>query len=329
MTDPAAAGPLLRVRDLNVWFDLPGGESHVVRDVSFRLDRGERLGLVGESGCGKTTALLALMGLLPPNASISGQVLLGGADLLCDGEQSVAPHRWRDVAMVFQGAMNAFSPVHRIGPQIVEPMQFHGTERGRAARDRARELLELVGIPKQRFDSYPHELSGGQRQRAAIAMALACGPKLLLADEPTTALDVIIQAQVLDLLVNLSEQLGLALVLVTHDLPLVAGVCHRTAVMYAGQIAELGGSGQLVTDPQHPYTRMLFAATPDLDVAHPIESIPGTPPPLDQSWPGCAFAPRCDVVLPGCRDRAPALAALGPARSVRCIRPGARPGSRA
>ena len=316
--------PLLEVTELNVWFDVPDGQAHAVRDVSFSLGRGERLGLVGESGCGKTTALLALMGLLPPNAVLSGRVLLDGADLLVRGEDSVMPHRWRDVAMVFQGAMNAFSPVHRIGAQIVEPMQLHGTHRGAVAKARARELLELVGIPAARFESYPHELSGGQRQRAAIAMALACQPKLLLADEPTTALDVIVQAQVLDLLARLSDQLGLAVLLVTHDLPLVSGLCHRTAVMYAGQIAEIGAAAQVVRDPQHPYTRMLFAATPEIAGEGPVLSIPGNPPRLDLPFTGCAFAPRCDVVQEQCRGDEPALQPAG-GRSVRCLRPGVRP----
>jgi peptide/nickel transport system ATP-binding protein len=317
--------PLLEVTELNVWFDVPDGQAHAVRDVSFSLGRGERMGLVGESGCGKTTALLALMGLLPPNAELSGRVLLDGADLLVRGEESVAPHRWRDVAMVFQGAMNAFSPVHRVGAQIVEPMQLHGTHRGVAAKARARELLELVGIPAARFDSYPHELSGGQRQRAAIAMALACQPKLLLADEPTTALDVIVQAQVLDLMARLSDQLGLAVLLVTHDLPLVSGLCHRTAVMYAGQIAEVGTAAQVVRDPQHPYTRMLFAATPEIAGEGPVQSIPGNPPRLDLPFTGCAFAPRCDVVQEQCRGDEPALRSAGSGRSVRCLRPGQRP----
>ena len=316
---------MLEVTDLNVWFDLPDGQAHAVRDVSFSLARGERMGLVGESGCGKTTALLALMGLLPPTAVLSGRVLLDGDDLLVAGEVSVAPHRWRDVAMVFQGAMNAFSPVHRIGAQIVEPMELHGTHRGAAAKARARELLELVGIPAVRCDSYPHQLSGGQRQRAAIAMALACQPKLLLADEPTTALDVIVQAQVLDLMARLSDQLGLAVLLVTHDLPLVSGLCHRTAVMYAGQIAELGTSSEVVRDPLHPYTRMLFAATPEIDGDGPVQSIPGNPPRLDLPFTGCAFAPRCDVVQDRCRDDEPRLGSPGAGRSVRCLRPGERP----
>jgi peptide/nickel transport system ATP-binding protein len=320
MTDP-----LLSIDQLSVWFEVPGGEVHAVRDVSFDLGRGERIGLVGESGCGKTTAMLAMMGLLPPNAAVSGAVRIDGVDMLAKGEESVAPHRWRDVAMVFQGAMNAFNPVRKVGPQLVEPMELHGIRKGKAARARAQELLELVGLPAQRFDAFPHQLSGGQRQRAAIAMALTCDPKVLLADEPTTALDVIVQAQVLDLLADLSDQLGLAVVLVTHDLPLVAGLCHRTVVMYAGQVAELGASNELVSAPMHPYTRMLFAATPEIDGEGAIISIPGTPPRLDRRLDGCVFAGRCDVVSDECRLQTPSLIDVGPGRVARCIRPGARP----
>ena len=299
---------MLEVEDLHVWFDLPRhGELHAVQGVSFALAPGERLGLVGESGCGKTTSILALMGLLPPTASVSGRVLLGGKDILARGERSVAPHRWREIAMVFQGAMNAFNPVRRIGDQIAEPMRLHGTARGRAARVRARELLEQVGIPASRADRYPHELSGGMRQRAAIAMALACEPKVLLADEPTTALDVMVQAQVLDLLVGICEQSGTALVLVTHDLPIVAQICNRAAVMYAGEIAELGRVDDLIDNPRHPYTRLLFAATPTLDDDQDLVSIAGTPPRLDHPIEGCPFAPRCDVVIARCAGEHPAL----------------------
>jgi oligopeptide/dipeptide ABC transporter ATP-binding protein len=265
------------------------------------------------------------MGLLPPNASVSGRVMIDGVDVLARGEESVAPHRWRDVAMVFQGAMNAFNPVWRIGPQLVEPMELHGVARGRVARARACELLELVGLPAHRFDAFPHQLSGGQRQRAAIALALTCDPKVLLADEPTTALDVIVQAQVLDLLTRLTEELELSIVLVTHDLPLVAGMCHRTVVMYAGQVAEVGPSLEVVASPQHPYTRMLYAATPEIDGEGAIMSIPGSPPRLDVVFPGCAFADRCDVVTEECRDHPPKQVWLAGDRLARCIRPGARP----
>jgi len=316
---------LLAVERLNVWFEVGGGEVHPVRDVSFTLARGQRLGLVGESGCGKTTALLALMGLLPPNASVAGRVLLDGDDLLAAGEASVMPHRWRDVAMVFQGAMNAFNPVQRIGPQLVEPMELHGVAKGADARARARDLLGLVGLPTHRFDAFPHELSGGQRQRAAIAMALSCEPKVLLADEPTTALDVIVQAQVLDLLAQLSDELGLALVIVTHDLPIVAGLCHRSVVMYAGQVAEAGGAHELVATPLHPYTRMLHAATPEIGGTGAVSSIPGDPPRLDRTFSGCPFADRCDVADSRCPTEHPPISEVAPGRQVRCWRPGVRP----
>src|SRR5881396_1383366 len=275
--------PLLEAEDLNVWFELPGGrELHAVRGIGFELEAGERFGLVGESGCGKTTAMLTVMGLLPPNASIAGEVRLNGENILARGEESVSPHRWNDIAMVFQGAMNAFNPVQTVGSQIEEPMRLHGVADGKAAGRQVAELLERVGIPSDRADSFPHEFSGGMRQRAAIAMALACQPKILLADEPTTALDVMVQAQILELLVSLARDLGLALVLVTHDLPVVAQVCERAAVMYAGEIVESGPMDTLFHGPRHPYTRMLFAATPDLYGDEDVQSIPGAPPRLDE-----------------------------------------------
>jgi len=273
--------------------------------VSFSLDPGERFGLVGESGCGKTTTILALMGLLPPNASLAGEVRVDGHNILAGGEDSVRAHRWTDIAMVFQGAMNALNPVKKIGWQIAEPMAFHGVAHGAAARRRAGELLELVGIPATAGERYPHEFSGGMRQRASIAMALACDPKILLADEPTTALDVMVQAQILDLLIRLSGDLGLALVLVTHDLPVVAQVCDRAAVMYAGEIVESGPMETLFHAPRHPYTRLLFAATPDLYGEDEVVSIPGAPPRLDRNRPGCPFRPRCDSAFRALRRRAP------------------------
>jgi peptide/nickel transport system ATP-binding protein len=299
---------LLTVSDLHVWFDLPGGGLlHAVRGIEFSVDEGERFGLVGESGCGKTTAILALMGLLPPNASVAGEVLLDGENVLVRGEESVAPHRWLEISMVFQGAMNAFNPVRTIGDQIVEPMELHDVAEGAEATRRAGELLEVVGIPSDRVGHYPHEFSGGMRQRAAIAMALACRPKVLLADEPTTALDVMVQAQILELLTALSNDFGLAVVLVTHDLPVVAQVCDRAAVMYAGIVAELGSVDRLFHDPRHPYTRLLFAATPDLYGTDDVISIPGAPPRLDREPTGCPFTPRCDRAFSPCPSVTPRL----------------------
>ena len=310
---------VLTVSELHVWFELPGGrELHAVRGIDFSVDAGERFGLVGESGCGKTTAMLALMGLLPPNASVAGQVLLDGENLLIRGEESAAPHRWREIAMIFQGAMNAFNPVQTIGDQIVEPMELHDFAEGKQALARARELLEVVGIPGDRVSRYPHEFSGGMRQRAAIAMALACKPKVLLADEPTTALDVMVQAQILELLIALASDFGLALVLVTHDLPVVAQVCDRAAVMYAGIVAELGSVDRLYHDPRHPYTRLLFAATPDLYGADAVASIPGAPPRLDRELIGCPFAPRCDRAFSPCPTVTPRLLEVEPGHIAAC-----------
>jgi oligopeptide/dipeptide ABC transporter ATP-binding protein len=307
------------VRGLHVWFDLPGGGTlHAVQGIDMVVGTGERFGLVGESGCGKTTAMNGIMGLLPPSAAVSGEVLLDGKDILERGEESVRPHRWRDIAMVFQGAMNAFNPVKRIGDQIVEPMELHEVAGGSEARARAGELLEQVGISASRASRYPHEFSGGMRQRAAIAMALACGPKVLLADEPTTALDVMTQAQILELLRSLTDELGLALVLVTHDLPVVADVCSRAAVMYAGQVAEHGPIDALFHDPRHPYTRLLFAATPDLSGRGEVASIPGTPPRLDREVEGCPFTPRCDRAFDPCAVTRPRMLALAPGHEAMC-----------
>ena len=289
-----------------------------MRGVSLAIEGGERFGLVGESGSGKTTTILAVMGLLPPNASVAGRVLLDGQDVLARGEASARPHRWRDIAMVFQGAMNAFNPVKRVGDQIAEPMELHGVAEGREAERRVADLLERVGILPERGSRYPHEFSGGMRQRAAIAMALACNPKVLLADEPTTALDVMVQAQILELLTALANDFGLAVVLVTHDLPVVAQVCSRAAVMYAGEIVETGPVDALHHEPRHPYTRLLYAATPDLHGTGELASIPGAPPRLDRPIAGCPFRPRCDRAFAPCAEEHPALLGVGPGREAAC-----------
>jgi len=310
---------LLEIRDLHVWFDLPhGGSLHAVQGVSLSLNAGERMGLVGESGCGKTTSILAVMGLLPPTATVSGEVILAGENIMAEGEDTIRRHRWTDIAMVFQGAMNALNPVKRVGDQIVEPMELHEIAEGAAATKAAGELLEMVGIPSAAAERYPHEFSGGMRQRAALAMALACQPKVLLADEPTTALDVMVQAQILELLVGLANDLGLALILVTHDLPVVAQVCDRAAVMYAGEIVEAGPMDTLFHTPRHPYTRLLFAATPDLYGDEDVVSIAGTPPRLDRAIRGCPFQPRCDSAFDRCLVDRPELKSVDPNHMAAC-----------
>jgi oligopeptide/dipeptide ABC transporter ATP-binding protein len=300
----------LEVRDLNVSYEAEGAPAHVVRDVSFELDAGQRLGLVGESGCGKTTTLFALMGLLPPTATVSGSVRLLGEELFTvgGGESSVRPHRWSDVAIVFQGASGSLNPVKTIGSQIAEPLRYHRGVGRKAAIARAGELLELVEIARRHVRSYPHELSGGMRQRACIAMALACEPRILLADEPTTALDVMVQAQVLELLTGLTVELGVGLALVTHDLPLVGQHCDRMAVMYGGEVIEYGSPAVVFDEPEHPYTRMLLAATPELDPNGGMPApIPGHPLRLDEHATGCPFRPRCDSAVDICAVEHPLL----------------------
>jgi oligopeptide/dipeptide ABC transporter ATP-binding protein len=310
---------LLEVRDLHVWFDLTEDRQlHAVQGVSFEVNAGERMGLVGEAGCGKTTAILSVLSLLPPSATVSGDIRLEGASILDAPDKTVRTHRWNDIAMVFQGAMNALNPVKNVVSQLVEPMEMHGIASGSVARKAAGELLELVGIPGAAGSKYPHEFSGGMRQRAMIAMALACRPKVLLADEPTTALDVMVQAQILELLKSVTEELGLALVLVTHDLPVVAQVCERAAVMYAGRIVEAATMDQLFHTPLHPYTRLLFAATPDLYGEEQVSSIPGGPPRLDEELIGCPFHTRCDRAFDRCRRETPELLILAESRAAAC-----------
>lgn len=281
----AARTPLLRVDNLNVWYGARDPASRariqVLHDVSFDLMPGERLGLIGESGSGKTTIASACMGLLASSAEVSGRIFLEGRDILRDGEASVAPHRWKDIAMVFQGAMNAFNPVRTIGWQIAEAMEVQNMPRGRFGLQRVGELLELVGIPAAQAAGYAHEFSGGMRQRAMIAMALACSPKVLLADEPTTALDVMVQRQVLDLLVELSRKLELGVILVTHDLGVVAEACTRAVVMLNGRAVETGATADLFSRPAHAYTASLLTASPGYESR--LQSGSGPLPPVRAS----------------------------------------------
>jgi peptide/nickel transport system ATP-binding protein len=263
--DPRVREPLLELVDLNVWLPGPAGEpKHILRDVRFSLDRGDRFGLIGESGSGKTTTILSIMGLLPPGAEISGEIWFRGEEIAQGGEEVVAALRWSEIAMIFQGAMNALNPVQRVGDQISEALRFHRAATGGEADARVVELLELVGIPPARRRDYPHEFSGGMRQRLCIAMAVACKPALLLADEPTTALDAIVQAQVMELLMQLCDELGVCLILVTHDIPVVSACCHRAAVMHEGQVVETNTVGALYDAPEHEYTKMLYNSVPSL-----------------------------------------------------------------
>ena len=315
-TDTAARGPspdtdapLLSVRDLTIEFETPAGPVRAVDRVSFDLRRGETLGLVGESGCGKTTTALGILRLLPPGGRIvGGQVWFDDEDLLGLDGGALRAFRWTRLSLVFQGAMNALNPVHTVGDQIAEAIRLHAPGTSRAAgRLRAAELLERVGIGASRAGEYPHTYSGGMRQRAMIALALACDPDVIIADEPTTALDVMIQAQILELLGRIAREMGMGIILVTHDLGVVAQVCDRVVVMYGGEVAEENDAGPLFAAPQHPYTQQLLAAFPDL--AHPdrsLRGIPGSPPSLDAMPPGCRFEPRCPHAFDRCRaDRPP------------------------
>jgi len=305
LADPAA--PLLEVTDLKTHFRLERGWVRAVDGVSFRLDDGEALGLAGESGCGKTTTALSLVRLLPSNGVIKGgSVKLFGIDLVPKSEQALRRYRWREISIVFQGAMNALNPVRRVRDQIAEPIEVRLGKTQSAARARAADLLELVGIPKRRGMAYPHELSGGMRQRAMIAMALACDPAIVIGDEPTTALDVMVQAQILQLLEQLRRDLGLSLILITHDLSVIAETCDTVLIMYAGRVAEEGPVGRVFTAPRHPYTQKLLSSFPNIRAdRRTLDVIPGQPPDLRHPPPGCRFAPRCPFVMDVCREVVP------------------------
>jgi oligopeptide/dipeptide ABC transporter ATP-binding protein len=313
---------LLEVRDLAVEFTLGDGRAaRAVDGISFDVDAGEAVGLVGESGCGKTTTALAITRLLPANGRIAGgSVRLAGEEISSMPEDELRKRRWTDVSIIFQGAMNALNPVRRVGDQVVEPVLLHEPTLGRAAaRTRVGELFELVGINPDRLREYPHQFSGGMRQRVMIAMALACRPRLVIGDEPTTALDVMVQAQILELLERLRRELGLALILITHDLAVVAETCDRAVVMYAGQLAETGVVGQLHDRPLHPYSVRLLGSVPDIAGERRLpEGIPGQPPSPESPVSGCRFHPRCDHAMAACVTEAPGIRGFGEAHAVAC-----------
>ncbi len=319
-THRPAAGPLLEVRDLVVRYLTPAGPLTAVDGVSLVLHRGEALGVVGESGCGKSTLARALLRILPAQTDVGGRVLLEGTDLLRLREDQMRRLRWARMALVPQSSMNALNPVHRVGDQIAEAIRAHRPISSGAARRQAEALLQTVGLDAGRFASYPHQLSGGQRQRVVIAMALALQPQVLIADEPTTALDVITQHAVVRELIRLRRALGVAVLYISHDISLVAQTCDRIAVMYAGRLVEVGPTRQILRHPAHPYTMGLRNAFPDLRRAGRLISIPGAPPPLLGEVRGCPFQPRCPFAVEACTTITPPLLAGEGGRLTACHR---------
>ena len=318
---------LLRVEHLSTGFPSPGGMLLAVNDVSLNVRRGETVCLVGESGSGKSLTALSIMRLVPaPGRVVGGSIAFGGRDLLALSEREMCSVRGNEIALIFQEPMSALNPVFTVGDQVAEALVVHGRMPWRSARREAVRLMEAVRIPDAaaRCRDYPHQLSGGQRQRVLIAMALACSPALVIADEPTTALDVTIQAQVLDLLRELQAEHNLSLLLITHDLGVVAEMADRVAVMYAGRIVEEGPVADLFGGPQHPYTRGLLASLPGSGAFEPatgrrLRAIEGTVPTLTHLPAGCPFEPRCEARIEICRGHVPPLVGLGADRAARCV----------
>lgn len=316
--------PLLEVRNLSIELQTHRGPALAVRDVSFTLERGDTLGLVGESGCGKSITVMALMGLLPEGAKVSGSILFEGQELVGKPEREMCQLRGDRIGMVFQEPMTALNPVHTVGHQVAEPLRLHRGLSAAAARKEAIALLDRVGIPDaaRRIDAYPHQFSGGQRQRVTIAMALACGPDLLVADEPTTALDVTIQRQILDLMRGLVAERGMAMILISHDLGVIAQNVRRMLVMYGGSVVESGTTASVFAHRMHPYSLGLFAARPGVRTAkgQRLATIPGTVPELVDLPRGCPFAGRCRFTIPECHVTVPPPFEVAPGHHARCIR---------
>jgi peptide/nickel transport system ATP-binding protein len=320
-------GPLLDVRDLRLQLDTARGRAEALRGISFTLQAGETLGLIGESGCGKSITALALMGLLPEGAKVQGSIRFEGRELAALSDDEMGRLRGNRIGMVFQEPMTALNPLHTIGRQIAEPLRLHKGLGAREARAEALRLLERVQLPEpaKRLDAYPHQLSGGQRQRVVIAIALACSPALLIADEPTTALDVTIQREILDLIAELVEADRMALLLISHDLEVMAERVKRMLVMYGGTVAERGPTEEVFRRLSHPYTRGLFAARPRLGLAKRtrLATIAGRVPELVDLPKGCPFADRCGFHAAECDAALPALHPIGPQHDARCLRLGA------
>jgi peptide/nickel transport system ATP-binding protein len=314
---------LLEVRDLHVTYAASSAAPvPAVRGVDLALDVGETLGIAGESGCGKSTMASALLRLLPTGTEVTGEVLLDGEDVLEMRPGRLRAVRWTELAIVFQGALHTLNPVRRVGEQIAEAIRLHSSGNGASPAKRVPELLELVGLPARRASAYPHQLSGGQRQRVLIALAVACEPRMLIADEPTTALDVMVQAQVLRLLADLQRDLGLAIIFITHDLSTLANICRRVAVMYAGRIVEEGPNDRVFADAAHPYTRALAAAFPvigDPRFRMNPSGLPGDPPDPRNVPSGCPFHPRCPEAIDICPRTQVELWPAGAGREAACV----------
>jgi peptide/nickel transport system ATP-binding protein len=326
MTSSATRPDLLDVRGLSVAYRTAEGPLPAVRGVDLVVGTGEIVGVAGESGCGKSTLASTVLRLHPRDATVSGEVRVLDEDVLTMGWGSLRALRWADASIVFQGALHSLNPVHRVGHQIAEPIRLH--EPGLVdseVEERVTELLEQVGLSGGRGASYPHQLSGGQRQRVMIAMALACRPSLIVADEPTTALDVMVQAQILDLLAGLVRDLGVGLLIISHDLSVLGDVCDRVVVMYAGRVVETGGAHEVFTDPQHPYSRALSDAFPligDPAARYAPAGLAGDPPDPRDLPEGCSFAPRCPHAADICRQAEPPLFQVGAGRTAACVRVG-------
>ena len=315
---------MLQVESLQVTIPGPRGPARALRRIDFSMQRGETVGLIGESGCGKSMTALALMGLLPEGARASGSIRFDGRELLALDDASMCELRGRRLGMIFQEPMTALNPLHRVGDQVAEPLRRHRAMGRREARAEALRLLERVRLPqaRQRLDAYPHQLSGGQRQRVMIAAALACGPDLLIADEPTTALDATIQGEILDLIAELVGATGMALLLISHDLGVMARSVDRLLVMYGGMVVESGPTAAVFERLAHPYTRGLFGARPRMGAGRGrrLVTIPGRVPELHDLPAGCPFTDRCGWVIDACRAAPPPPVDIGPAHRVRCIR---------
>ncbi|MGM0302655.1 oligopeptide transport system ATP-binding protein [Enterococcus sp. AZ048] len=315
---------LLRVEGLTVKFRTYNGEVTAVNNLELLLNENETLGIVGESGSGKSVTSLSIMGLLDEStSSVSGRALFKGTDLVAMKEKEKQQFRGNHLAMIFQEPMTSLNPLHKCGNQIIESMLIHTDCSKAEAKKKAIELLKLVGIPapEQRFNEYPHQMSGGMRQRVMIAMALACDPQLLIADEPTTALDVTIQAQILEVLKELRDRLKMGIILITHDLGVVSEVCDRVIVMYTGKVVEEGLIREILDDPKHPYTEGLIAAIPAInDQKGELSSIEGVVPQLDDMPKGCSFHPRCPYAMPICKEKRPAITTIEHGRKVRCFK---------